>query len=354
MSVIEIRETLNCLGLSQEEAAGHLGVAPRSVRRWLKGEAIPGPAEAALRAWLKLEERGLAWRPDSVTLFEHDADKIAVYRQEAMKLNELLERVTARGGPRLPWKVNIAEGRATMEWASLSFYKLQNGGFSPATYRRSDQDASPDLTRDRDLIEDGLFCIAQAFQKCERRARALRAVAGYAREHSARQGVRGPFMLDGDERQRRVRDIEGQADRLEWLAMQTESGETTTYAQFKKISDAITRSGGSLDRALVSEVARSFFEGSPKVRVIFLKPGRLDGAITWSQEYATDAAAEITAGHHLIAMGERLRPITGSWHEFADPQHVVVQVPVGVEFPGVVVAGYYIVADLHPKQVRQS
>ena len=138
MTAIEVREALTILRLNQEEAATLLGVAPRSVRRWLQGEAIPGPAEAALRAWLKLDARGLAWRPDSVTLFEDNLERIAVYRHEAMKLNELLERVNARGGPRLPWNVDIAEGRANMEWASLSFYKLKNGGFSPATYRRSD------------------------------------------------------------------------------------------------------------------------------------------------------------------------------------------------------------------------
>lgn len=353
MSAIELREALAVLGLSQEEAALHLGVAPRSMRRWLQGEAIPGPAEAALRAWLKLELRGLAWRPDSVTLFEHDSEKIAVYRQEAMHLNELLERVKARGGSRLPWKVDIANGQASMEWAHLSFYKLQNGGFSPSTYRRSDQDAPPDLERDRDLIEDGLYCIASAFEKCKRRARALRAAAVYSRAHSSVLGVRGPQMLDVDERRQRARDIEGQADRLELLARQTESGGKTTYAQFRKICEAIALSGGLMDRALVTEVARSFFEGTPKVRVIFLRPGRLDGAISWSKEYAIDEAEEIVAGHRLVLMGERLRPIDGSSHEFADPQHVVVHVPEGVEFRGVERAGYYFAADLHPKHVRQ-
>jgi transcriptional regulator with XRE-family HTH domain len=352
MAAIEVREALAALRLNQEEAASLLGVAPRSVRRWLQGEVIPGPAEAALRAWLKLDERGLAWRPDSVTLFEHDSEKIAVYRHEAMKLNELLERVNARGGPRLPWKINIAEGQATMEWASLSFYKLRNGGFSPATYRRSDQDASPDLERDRDLIEDGLYCIATAFEKCKRRAGAVRAVAAYVREHPM-VGVRGAPMLGVDEKQECIRNIEGQADRLEMLAAQTELGDKTTYAQFKKINDAIAQSGGSMDRALLSEVARSFFEGTAKVRVIFLRPGRLDGAITWSKEYAIDEANKIVGGHRLVLMGERLRPISGSSHEFSDPQHVVVHVPEGVEFQGVDRAGYYVVADLHPAQVRQ-
>ena len=353
MSAIEVREVLTALDLNQEEAAKQLGVAPRSVRRWLQGEAIPGPAEAALRAWLKLEEGGLAWRADSVTLFENHSERIAAYRQKAMHLNGLLERVNARGGPRMPWKVDIAAGHASMEWAHLYFYKLQNGGFSPSTYRRSDRDAPPDLERDRDLIEDGLYCIAKAFEKSKRRARALRALAAYSREHSSVLGVRGLLFLNVDERQQRTRDIEGQADRLDLLARQTEAGDKITYAQFKKISDAITQSGGSMDRAMVSEVARSFFEGTPKVRVIFLKSGRLDTAITWSKEYPIAQASEIVAGHRLVLMGERLRPIGGTSHEFADPQHVVVHIPEGVEFEGVEHSGYYVVADLHPAQVRQ-
>jgi hypothetical protein len=240
-----------------------------------------------------------------------------------------------------------------MEWASLSFLKRQNGGFSPSTYRRSDQSGAPDLERDRDLIDDGLYCIATAFQKCERRARALRAVAAYARQHSALIGARGSPMLDVDEKQAAVRNVEGQAERLEMLASQTEAGDKTTYAQFKKIYAAIAQSGGSSDRALVSEVARSFFEGTAKVTLIFLKPGRLDSAISSSKELTVDAAAKIVAGHRLVPMGERLRPISGASHEFADPQHVVMQVREGVEFPGVAEAGYYIVADLHPQQVRQ-
>ena len=59
-------------------------------------------------------------------------------------------------------------------------FKLKNGGFSPALYRRGDQESPPDTERDRALIEDALYCIATAFQKSERRARALRAVAAHA------------------------------------------------------------------------------------------------------------------------------------------------------------------------------
>jgi hypothetical protein len=75
-------------------------------------------------------------------------------------------------------------------------------------------------------------------------------------------------MLKAEQWQDSVRSIEGQAKRLDLLATQTESGVKTTYAQFKRISDAIAQSGGSIDQALGSEVARSFFEELPKVRVV--------------------------------------------------------------------------------------
>ena len=53
----EIRRILGHLGLTQIEAAQLLGVTPRTVRRWLEGDELPGPAEQALRAWLRLAVR---------------------------------------------------------------------------------------------------------------------------------------------------------------------------------------------------------------------------------------------------------------------------------------------------------
>jgi hypothetical protein len=352
MSAIEIRQVLAALRLTQTEAATLLGVSPRSVRRWLEGEEIPGPAEAALRAWQQLEIRGLAWRPDSVTLFDEDQERIAVYRQEAMNLEALLERVDARGGPRLPWKVDLSAGYATMEWASLSFYKLQNGSFSPSVYRRSDQESTPDIERDRELIEDGLYCIAIAFQKSERRARALRAVADHARTHSSIFVTSGHRMLDDADRRQRPHDIEAVAERLELLAAQTLAGDKTNYQQFEKLRGALTGLGFATDRTQVSEVARSFFEGQPKVRVIFMRPGRLDNAITWSREFDPDDVERMIAGHRLHPMGERLRPINESSHELANPQFVVLHVPSGVECAGVDHAGYFAIADLRPSQLQ--
>ena len=352
MPAVEIRQTLAALRLSQTAAASLLGVSPRSVRRWLEGEEIPGPAEAALRAWRQLEMRGLAWRPDSVTLFEEDQERIAVYRQEAMNLEALLERVDARGGPRLPWKVDLSAGQATMEWASLSFYKLQNGGFSPSVYRRSDQSSTPDIKDDRELIEDALYCIAIAFQKSERRARAVRAVADHARNHSTIFVTSGPRMLDDAERRQRQHDIEAVAQRLELLEKQTLAGDKTNYPQFEKLRSALVNLGFAPDRTQVSEVARSFFEGQPKVRLIFMRPGRLDNAISWSKEFDPSDVERMIAGHRLHPMGEKLRPINDSVHELSNPQFVVLHVPSGVACAGVDHAGYYVVADLRPSQLR--
>ena len=352
MSQVEVRQTLAELQLNQQEAAKLLGVSPRSVRRWLEGEAIPGPAEGALRAWRQLEARGLAWRPDSVTLYEADREQIAVYRQDAMNLNALLERVSSRGGPRLPWKVNVIEGSATMEWAYLSFYKLQNGGFSPSVYRRSDQDSPPDLHRDRDLIDDALYCIAIEFQKLKRRADALRAVADNIRTNSPHAGTVGAKMLDDAAKQMRQRSIEGHAERLELLAAQTEAGDKTNYQQFEKIRTGLARLGLWADRGLVSVVARSFFEGVPKVRLIFMREGRLDNAITWSKELPAETVQDLLKGHKLHFMGDKLRPINSPSHELSDPTHVVIHVPIEAEFDSIQGPGYFVVADLNPSQLR--
>jgi hypothetical protein len=45
----------------------------------------------------------------------------------------------------------------------VSFYKLANGSFSLAQYRRSD--TFPDVQRDRDLIDDATWYIAQEMKK---------------------------------------------------------------------------------------------------------------------------------------------------------------------------------------------
>jgi len=157
----EFDALLHELGLSQAEAARLLSVDPRTVRRWAEdpGE-IPGPAEQALRAWRALHRFGLPWAPDSVDLVRQDPSQIAKHRIHAIELEALLRKVEKRGGPAAPWQVDVERCRATLGPLEVSFYRLQNGGFSPQSYRRKDGPA--DLERDWPLIEDAFVHIARA------------------------------------------------------------------------------------------------------------------------------------------------------------------------------------------------
>jgi transcriptional regulator with XRE-family HTH domain len=162
MTIDELQQTLLRLGLSQTDAAQLLGVSPRTVRRWLEGEEVPGPAAQALRAWIRLHERNLPWRPDSACITDDNQDQIARHRMHAINLSELLARVEARGGPRLPWTVDRQRSHATLGPMQVSYYTLLNGGFSLATYTRKGGD--PDVQRDWEFIEDAMFCIAKELE----------------------------------------------------------------------------------------------------------------------------------------------------------------------------------------------
>src|ERR1700730_3453006 len=163
MTVHELRATLSRLELTQAEAAQLLGVAPRTVRRWVDGEEIPGPAEQALRAWIRLHNRNLPWRPDTESVIEDDQDQIARHRAHAIRLDELLARVEERGGPRVTWLVDRGRQIATLGPMTVSYYKLESGSFSLANYRR--KDADPDVQRDWEAIEDAAASIAYALRK---------------------------------------------------------------------------------------------------------------------------------------------------------------------------------------------
>lgn len=151
------------LNLSPAEAAQLLSVNQRTVRRWLDGEEISGPTEQAVRAWIRLHDRHLPWRPDSTSIIENDQDQIVRHRSHAITLDDLLSRVEARGGARLPWNVDWDRGHATLGPMEVSFYKLLNGGFSLGTYTR--KDGYPDVERDIEIIEDAAFCVANALKK---------------------------------------------------------------------------------------------------------------------------------------------------------------------------------------------
>ena len=161
MSIYELQRHLELLGLLPNEAASLLSVGPRTVRRWLDGsQDVSGPAEQALRAWLRLHTRGLAWRPDGVALDTGNESMITSHREHAIGLDELLKRVESRNGPSAPWVVDLNRGTATLGPMKVSFYRLSNGGFSPQSYMRTD--INPNLTRDGLLVEDAFASIAYA------------------------------------------------------------------------------------------------------------------------------------------------------------------------------------------------
>ena len=166
--MINIQEYLEKLDLSQTEAAYLLSVDPRTVRRWVKSpEEMPDNIGYLLEAWLRFENLGLVWRPDSVPFVENNIEdfknQIALHNQHILNLDALLQKVKERGGPASPWQVDLDKGVATLGPIRVSFYHLKSGSFSPAVYTRRDR--PPDMKRDWTLIEDAFACIADAFAK---------------------------------------------------------------------------------------------------------------------------------------------------------------------------------------------
>lgn len=162
MTSFNFIDALATLGLSQLAAARLLSVDPRTVRRWVENPAeIPGPAEQALRAWVRLNEYGLPWSPDGVDVVECDPEQVARHRLHTLELNAMLAKVKKRGGPAAPWVIDLDKCKATLGALEVTFYRLPSGGFSPQSYKRRDN-INPDVQRDWHLIEDAFACIAKA------------------------------------------------------------------------------------------------------------------------------------------------------------------------------------------------
>jgi hypothetical protein len=172
MSGAQARAHLALLGLSQVDAAELLSTNSRTVRRWVEddNEAIPGPAEQALRAWAQLHRAGWAWRPDHQLLPGEDRNVQAARRVAAHAVSDTLERVRRRGGATALWDVDFARQRATLGERQLHFVLLADGGFVPQSYRPGQGAGVPlagdaDLALDAALLEDGVACIAQALAR---------------------------------------------------------------------------------------------------------------------------------------------------------------------------------------------
>jgi hypothetical protein len=166
--------SLSALGLTLAEAAEYLSVDQRTIRRWLEANEIPGAPREALKAWCRLEQRGISWRPDVIAIGDDDpetiAEQIAALRQHALELDAVLKKVEARGGPAAPWQVDTDKCRATLGPMEVSYYRLRNGGFSPSAYRRRDH-LSADLRRDQALLEDAYASIAYALSSKKQKSK---------------------------------------------------------------------------------------------------------------------------------------------------------------------------------------
>lgn len=355
MAAQELQEHIQALGLTQAEAAQLLGISPRTVTRWCaEGEEVSGPAEAALRAWRRLDERHLAWRPDSVSIVEDDAERIAAHRKEAINLDDILRRVEARGGPQLPWAVSIPESEATLGRIHVSFYKPQSGGFSLSVYSRRDG-VHPDVQRDWPLVEDAVFCIAQEFEKHGRRADALQAVADAVRSKSHIFDQRGDSLLGPAARIERQQMIQGLADQIDALAQHAAEGQPTTYRQFNVILSELTGLGYSPPpSSLISAVARNHVERRPRVRILLVRSGAHEASVTKAIEADEAQANKLIAGHHLEYLGTRLPQIgeTSRLVSYAGPQHVVLEVSPGASVSGAQEPGLYLIRDMVPERLR--
>jgi len=255
MDAKELGETLAFLKLEPPEAAQLLGVAPRTMRRWLfEGEEIPGPAIAALRAWRAMQARNMNWRPDTQSLFDDDQDQIARYRKHIIDMDTVLDRVEKRGGPASPWAVDLSKNSAIFGPYEVTFYRLKSGDFSLAHYRRLD--GPPDLARDMPLLEDAAYCIAAAIRKVKAAVPALKKVAEYTRKNSTAFVVDGPKSLTASQKTKRQREIESLADKIDDLAGEAANGRGS-YAQFEDILTKLHAQGFFPQMPMISAVAKA-------------------------------------------------------------------------------------------------
>jgi hypothetical protein len=158
----KLLETLAYLDVTASELALLLDLNLRTIQRWLSGEVdIPKSVRCLLESWSTLQYLGLPWRPDGLNLLDQSIRKkqLELHMQTNIELIEVIKKVKARGGPSAPWSVDISRKKANLENMWISFYILPNGGFVPQSYGRSDK--KMDFERDRNILEDGFFCIAE-------------------------------------------------------------------------------------------------------------------------------------------------------------------------------------------------
>lgn len=255
MTPTELQENLTFLDLTKAGAAQLLQVSTRTVTRWLEGEEIPGPVQAAITAWRSLHQRHLAWKPDSISVHENDQDQIERQRRFAVDFANMLKRVERRGGPVHPWKIDSYFSRASIGACEVNYHRLANGGFSISSYRRTDR--HPDVERDMPMIEDAAYCIAREYERFHDQGEALKRTAAYVHQHAHLSVRDGPRLPTATEAAKRKREIERMADELAELASSAAEG-LASYAQYEAIQTRLHAAGFYLRDSDVAAIARAF------------------------------------------------------------------------------------------------
>ena len=162
----DLRECLTILRITTSELAGLFSISERTVSRWVNDEiTVPGPASCALKAWCTLEALGLPWRPDGLALLHPRSalgDPVALSLDPKTEVSKIVNAIKLRGGPSLPWKVDVDKREATLAEIWIKF-RLSSNQFIPQSYGRTD--IPPDLNRDKHVIEEGFASIADALRR---------------------------------------------------------------------------------------------------------------------------------------------------------------------------------------------
>jgi len=164
MEKAEFNRHLEALNLKQSDAAAHLRVTSRAVRRWQSGEQkIPGTVVELLTVWLQLHAATLPWGADLESIWYGEDVQIRRHQEHDKALAAILRRVKNRGGRPELWRVNLKRHNATLGHMTVSFYRLLSGSFSLAHYRCGAGEPNPH--RDQHLIEDAVAAFAAAVGK---------------------------------------------------------------------------------------------------------------------------------------------------------------------------------------------
>jgi hypothetical protein len=153
-----------------------------------------------------------------------------------------------------------------------------------------------------------------------------------------------------EERHEHQKAIDGLAREVDALAARAAEGEPTVYREFAAIRTRLSSAGFVPDASLVSAVAKHYVERVQGIRILLVKAGQHENAVTKTIELDPKAVSALVAGHQLKYLGKTLPTIGEStrMQSFAGPSHVVLDVHRGADMAGIEKPGLYLVSDLHP------